>query len=335
MKSLVWRLLITGLTSLLWTGALYAQGNLGQSGANFIQIAVDPRGAALGGAYTAQASGATALYWNPAGIVHTQNIDIYLANTDWFLDTQLMYGGVVKSLGRAGSIGLAFTSFYMDEMEITSVYESEGTGNTYDAGDLAVGLSYARALTDRFTFGVTGKWIHEYIWNEETSALALDVGSMYRTDILNLRLGMAVKNFSGKLKFSGEDIDSRLEEERQRNQDNNPRLERLTPEFRLPQVFNLGIAFDPLDTPTSRLTLVADVDVPSDNEERITVGAETQWFQLLSLRGAYRFNDDLAGVSLGIGLMLQLGERAGRFDYAYADHGVLGAIHRFGLGLSL
>jgi hypothetical protein len=314
----------------------FSQGNLGQSGANFLQIAVEPRGAALGGAITAISDGAAALYWNPAGAVHTENLDINLSHTDWFLDTKMMYAGIVKNLDRIGAIGISFTSFYMDELDVTTVYDSEGENSgTWDAGDLAVGLSYARSLTDRFTFGVTAKFVREEIWNLSASQIALDVGSLYRTDFLNLRLGMVVRNFSGKMKFSGDEIDIRIQEEVDRGLTNNPRIERLTPEFRLPQVFQLGIAFDPIQMEGGSLTLLADVTVPSDNKELMVFGAEYQFQNFAFIRGAYRVDYDSGDFSLGGGLNLNVAGFNSRFDYSYSTMGVLGNVHRFGLGLAL
>jgi hypothetical protein len=238
-------------------------------------------------------------------------------------------------MGEWGALGVSFTSFYMDEMEITTVYNSEGTGEYYDAGDLAVGLSYARSLTDRFTFGITVKYVREFIWNESASQMAVDVGSLYRTDFMNLRLGMAVRNFGGKMKFSGEDIDQRLQEELDRQQDNNPRVERLSPEFRLPQVFQMGLAFDPVESENARLTLLADVDVPSDNTQRMIVAAEFNFRDLAYLRGGYRFNYDEGALSLGGGLYINAGGLMTRLDYAFSARGVFGNVHQFGLGFSL
>lgn len=314
---------------------LFAQGNLGQAGANFLQIPAEPRGAALGNAIVALTEGAPSLYWNPAGAAFTDKVDVYFGHSNWFLDTRLVYGAAVISLGQWGAIGIHAMSFYMDEMEITTVYESDGTGQFYDAGDLAAGITYARTLTDRFSFGVTAKYVHEYIWDETASQLAFDVGSMYRTDFYNLRLGMAVRNVGGKLSFSGDNIDARLEEEAERDQDNNPREERLTPDFRLPQIFQLGIAFDPISNESVSWTLLTDVDVPSDNKQRVTFGTEIAFMNIAFIRGGYRMGFDEGQFSLGAGIQLPLGGTRTRIDYAFSTRGVFGGIHQFGLGFSL
>ncbi len=315
---------------LLTAGQIQGQGNLGQSGVNFLQIGAEPRGVALGGAITADVFGGDALYWNPAGAVFVDNMDISIAHTNYFMDTQLMYGALVKKIGEYNAIGVSLTSFYMDEMEVTTVYESEGTGEFFDAGDLAVGLSFARSLTDRFTFGITGKYVYEYIWHETASQFALDVGSRYQTNFLNLRIGMVIRNFGGKLKFSGKEIEQRIEEEMARDQKNNPRVERLTSEFRMPQVFQMGIAFEPVQMQNNKLTLFMDVNVPSDNKERLAFAVEYGLMSLAFLRAGYRLNYDIGDFSFGGGIDLHIAGVDAVLDYAYSTHGVLGNVHQFG-----
>jgi len=46
-----------------------AFSKLGTAGAQFLKIGIGARGAGMAGAFSAVADGASALYWNPAGIV--------------------------------------------------------------------------------------------------------------------------------------------------------------------------------------------------------------------------------------------------------------------------
>ncbi len=326
MKSLIKIFGIIAITCVM----LLADGSLGQSGANFLQIGATPRGAALGGGITSIANGAEALVWNPAGAISAEKTDIYISHTDWFLDTKLTFGGAVIKYGDNNAIGISATVFSMDDQEITTVYKPNGTGDYFNSGDLSIGLSYARQMTDKFSFGITGKFIQESIYNETASQVALDVGSIYKTNFHNLRIGMAVRNFSGNMKFNGDDIDDRITEETDRNEEDNPRVERLSSEFRLPQIFQMGIAVDVFENTNNCITMIIDVDVPSDNEERLIVGSEYCFNNLAWLRASYQMNYDTAGLNAGAGINL----KGIRLDYSFSNHNVFSAIHRFGIGYS-
>ena len=306
---------------------LLADGSLGQSGANFLQIGATPRGAALGGGITALVTGAEALYWNPAGAINSEKTNIYLSHTNWFVDTKLTFGGAVLKHGN-NAFGISATVFTMDDQEITTVYQPDGSGDFYSSGDISVGLSYARKMTDKFSFGLTGKYIQESIYNEIASQMALDVGSIYQTNFHNLRIGMAVRNFSGNMEFDGDDIDDRIKEEKDRDEENNPRIERLSSEFRLPQVFQMGIAVDVFENANNCVTMIFDVDVPSDNEERMIVGSEYSFRKMAWLRASYQMNYDTAGLNAGAGINVM----GIRLDYSFSSHEVFSDIHRFGIG---
>ena len=311
------------------------QGNLAQSGANFLQIAPEPRGAALGGGVTADCSGAAALYWNPAGALNANKVDMNLSHTDWFMDTRLTYGAVVFSLSEQSALGFKVLSFGMDETEITTVYQPDGTNEFYKVSDISVGFSYIRALSNRFTLGISTNYIREAIWNEETSQIAFDVGSLYSADFMNLKLGMSARNLSGKLQFEGDDIEDRIEEELLLDEDNNPRIERFLPGFRLPQVFHIGVVLEPMETDQGVLKVLADVDVPSDNRERITLGTEYGYQGLAYLRLAMRINDDTEKFSLGGGLNLSTETGVYGLDYSLSSHEYFGTVHRFGVSIGI
>ncbi|MBN2278998.1 MAG: PorV/PorQ family protein [Candidatus Marinimicrobia bacterium] len=326
MRSLIKVFGIVATTSIM----LLADGSLGQSGANFLQIGATPRGAALGGGMTALATGAEALYWNPAGAIFASKTDIYLSHTDWFLDTKLTFGGAVMKYGPNNAFGISATVFSMEDQEITTVFEPDGTGEYYGSGDIAVGLSYARKMTDRFSFGISGKYIQETLYNESASQMALDAGSVYQTGFHNLRIGTAVRNFSGNLEFGGKDIDDRIAEEEAREEEDNPRIERLSSQFRLPQVFQMGVAVDAFEKADHCVTMIVDVDVPSDNEERVVMGCQYRFRKMAWLGASYQLNYDTAGLNAGGGIIV----KGLRLDYSYSNHDVFSSIHRFGIGYS-
>ncbi len=76
-------------------------------------------------------------------------------------------------MGDFGSLGLSFTSLNMSDMKVRTVDQPEGTGEYFSAGDIAVGVSFAKNLTDRFSIGFTGKYIQQKIWHMSATAFAL------------------------------------------------------------------------------------------------------------------------------------------------------------------
>ena len=55
--------------------------------------------------------------------------------------------------------------------------EPHGTGRYFESGDLAIGITYAKYLTDRLVVGITTKYIYQRIWNETAAGFAFDIGT--------------------------------------------------------------------------------------------------------------------------------------------------------------
>ena len=66
------------------------------------------RAAAMGNAYVALANDVTALYWNPAGITKISGTQFGLSYTNWILDINHSFFGIVRNLGELGTIGVSF-----------------------------------------------------------------------------------------------------------------------------------------------------------------------------------------------------------------------------------
>lgn len=317
------------LSLLCLSGAAKAQEfkNVGHSGANFLQIPVEPVGAALGNAFIARAEGVEGLYWNPAVISYTKGTEVLLASGDWVLDTRISHLGLAHNFGRWGAFGVSLSAFTMDDMEITTEFAPNGTGEFFDAGNYAAGLSYALALTDRFSFGVTAKFVYEFIWDANASTVAFDAASIYRTDFHNLRIGMIISNFGPKMSMSGDPIDDKLDREAGLNEPNNPRVQRLSEEYSLPQFFNVGIAFDAYNSEEHRITVTSMANDPNDNDTRMSFGGEYAFQEFLMLRGGYKVGYDEQNLSAGLGIKLNLSGVTSRFDYGFTELGVLGSTH--------
>jgi len=158
----------------LSTANLFPQvSKVGTTAATFLEIGPGSVASAMGGAFVSVASDATTLYWNPAGIAGFTKNEVAIFHENWIASINFDYAALVIPMSDIGSLGLSVTSLSMADEIVRTVDMPEGTGEYYSAGDLAVALSYARALTDRFSIGFNVKYIQETIWHESATAMAI------------------------------------------------------------------------------------------------------------------------------------------------------------------
>ena len=164
---------------------LFSQvSKVGTTAAAFLEIGPGAAATGMGGAFVSVANDATALYWNPAGTANFTKNEVTIFHANWIASTNFDYAALVIPLGEAGNLGLSFTSFSMADEMVRTVDLLKGLVS-FQCRGYAVGLSYARKLTDRFSIGFTAKYIQETIWHESASAVAIDVGTIFRTDLFN------------------------------------------------------------------------------------------------------------------------------------------------------
>src|SRR5262245_35135752 len=158
-------LVVLGLAGLLVpgvSGAAEIFAKVGTFDGQFLKIGVGARAEGMGGAFVGVADDATALYWNSAGIarIEPDKSELSLNHAWWLASTsfeQLDYVFHLKKI--PGAFGFNVRALTMPEMPVTTAYQPDGTGESFDAGYMSGGLSYARSFTDKFSAGVTGNFI--------------------------------------------------------------------------------------------------------------------------------------------------------------------------------
>lgn len=324
---------------LLWLHSVSfgAGSKVGTTAAQFLKIEIGARAMAMGGAFVATANDATASFWNPAGLATLQSREVAVVHTNWLADMDLEYASIAIPAG-GNVFGLSLTALNYGEWDVTTIDEPEGTGEKFGAQDLALGLSYARPLTDRFRFGINFKYISQSIYHMSASAIAFDIGTLFTTQFRGLRIGMSLSNFGSKMSMHGKDakVFHDIAPAVEGNNENiNAYLE--TNEWDLPLLFRVAVAFDLINNDYSKLTLAVDSVAPNDNTEYINTGMEYSWKQLVFLRSGYRslFQEDREdGLTLGAGMRYALTNQVKfKFDYAYAYFGRLENIQQLTVGL--
>ena len=317
----------------------YGIDKTGTTAAKFLSIGIGSKSAGLGNAFVAIADDPTAMYWNPAGISRLESHEAIVNHNNWFADIGLDYSGVVVKVSENSAFGANITMVSMEEIEVTR-YGNEDTGETYRAGNLAIGLSYATSLTDKFSIGVNIKMIRESIASNHASGFAIDIGTLFDTPF-GFRLGTSISNFGPKMNMSGDDliVPVDISETIEGNNENTTGVIS-TDHFDLPLLLRVGISGTKLIPNIGGLVWAIDSGHPNDNNSFINTGLELNLLKnLLSLRTGYRslyLNDRVSEYSLGVGLNLNnIIKRPIQIDYSFESLKFLGTTQQIGLRIGL
>jgi hypothetical protein len=301
----------------------------GQSGWQFLKINGDARQAALGGAFTAISSGdANAIFGNPASLADVKNVSVQLNTLQWVADIGHQSIAVAASLGNIGVVGVSLATLNYGDIPETINSSTGGsgtsplvTGNTFTAHDIAVGVSYARQLTEKLSVGGNMRWMKQTIAELSMENWSLDIGTLYYTGFRSLRIAITARNFGPDSKFGG------WSEQYQSESDN----------VRMPLDFRAGVAMDFMDDAQGPhlITVIVEGDHPNDGREKFHLGVSYSFEKTFFLRGGYKFNYDVQSFTFGVGMNYSFGESFGTVNYAYVDFGELTRVHMISLGVSL
>lgn len=330
------RKLLCLLLVLATAGTVSAEyAKMGTAGAQFLQIGVGSKYQGMGGSSVATVNDAYAMFWNPAGLVEIENWDVSLTNVNWLLDIDLNYVAIARRFEDVGVFGISATVLSVGEQEITTVAQQDGTGENYSATSYAIGLSFARRLTNRFSFGTSVKYIGEEIGQVNARGMAFDFGTMFQTGFNSLRIGMAITNMGGDMRFSGNGLRIAYDELNGEDQNAPVSAELWTNSYNLPLTFRLGMAYDMPMNANSVVTFAGQFDHPSDAEQRGALGTQVAFSQKFFLRGGYKINYDEESLAFGGGLVTGIGGDARvLIDYAWQNFGRLESTHRFSVGFT-
>lgn len=306
---------------------------VGTTAAKFLSIPVGARAIGLGQAYAALADDPSAAFWNPAGLGRIRQPTLFAASLNWISDLQLHSVALAFHEPALGSFAVSLNTLRMGEIEVTTLEKPEGSGGTAKASDTALSLSFARSLTDKFTLGISGKWIHTVIANEAASALAIDLGTRFEPGWHGLKVGMALTNLGSKMRLDGRDLDIAYDQDPLMGSDAAADGRLKTQDWNLPTSFRLGIAFDLIKSETIHWVAAIDAIHATDISERANLGTEISLGDF-SLRGGLGLNYDQPRLSAGGGYVLKIAGQDIRLDYAAMVLDPFGLTQSFAVGLN-
>jgi hypothetical protein len=285
-----------------------------QAGYQFLKIGVSAREAGLGGAAITQEGNADAVFYNPAGLSSIEGTAVFAGMTSWIADINVQAASAVKSFGAIGVIGISVLNTDNGDIEGTAIANNnigyEDTG-MLDASEYALGLTYARRFSDRFGFGVTAKYCAQDLVARSSNVMAYDVGTIYDSKWNGVKIAMSIQHFATEIKYIDENFES-------------------------PLTFRVGVSADLLSmagisSEMHGLSLELEGVNPRDYSERIHLGGEYLFNDMIALRGGYKFNYDEESFSFGAGFKLLGAE----FGYSYSDFGeIFSSINRISASLN-
>jgi len=311
----------------------------GTSAAPFLSIGQGARAVGMGSAYVAVSDDPTAIYWNPSGLAKLNGAGVVFEHTNWIADVGYNFLAASYSLGNLGTIGFSFISSDIPEMNVTTIQDPEGTGETFSVSDVSFSLAYAVKLTDNFAIGFNPKFIQQKIWRMSATAFAIDMGVQYVTPFDGMILAMSISNFGTKMKLDGNSSLVLFDPDPSSTGNNGQIPANLsTDEWELPLNFRVGLAYTPINTPQHKLLIAVDAAHPSDNYESINIGGEYSFDDIISIRGGYKslfLKDSEESLTFGVGIkQLMLGNVAIKVDYAYGKFGRLSNTQKFSVGIT-
>jgi hypothetical protein len=323
MKKYFTTFLIVAFLFLAFTGNSFSFPKVGTTSFQFLEVLTSARGSALGNAFCSIVDNSEAVFFNPAGLTGISNIDISAGYVNWILDAAQYSFAAGYNWEGYGILGFQAMFTDVGEIEETRVdalgfhgssYDGL-TGRTFRPTSIVFGLSFARELTDKLSFGVSAKYVHEDLIYKSASALAFDGGVLFKTGFKNIVVDATIRHFGQEVKY----IDQA---------------------FPLPQTFTIGVSSfllsdkDPLIALSDQhsVRIAYEMVQPRDYDQQHCVGMEYSFENLFFLRGGYQFNTDEQSWSAGIGVQYN----GLRVDYSFNDFGqYLDSVHRITIGYAI
>ena len=301
---------IIGVILLLLPAILLAQAKVGTASAQFLEIPIGARSVGMGDAFLATANDVSAIYYNPAGLTNLMRKEVLFTHTMWAAGISHEFAAFAIPITQLGGVvGISVIALTTGDMVERTIGRPEGTGRTFSASDLAIGLTYSRKMTDRFSAGLTWKYVGEYYADVVAHSWAMDIGVLYFTSFSGLRIGMNFCNFG-------------------------PDVTMLKNAYPLPMAFHFGMAMEAYESGPHKLTVGCNGSHPNDNLEKFQVGTEYWYNDMFAVRAGYKFgawDADFFGV--GAGAKIPVSSTVFKVDYSLSEMQELLLVHRFSLGV--
>lgn len=181
----------------------FSSSAVGTTAADFLNLGVGARAMAMGGAYSAAADDATALYWNSAAMTQVSDASLTFMHSAFIASSFFDYASYVKNLGSYGAIGVGLQYFSAGSIaETDPSFNNIGSFSPYDlAASLGYAYQFRNGFLNGFSFGLDGKFIQSKILDQAQTE-AVDFGFLSPAYLdRKLTLAFTVQNLGGTLNY--------------------------------------------------------------------------------------------------------------------------------------
>ena len=199
-------------------GNLLGQDNAITTAVPFLAISPDARHASLGDAGVATTPDANGAYWNAAKMAFIDKAyGASLSYTPWLgkivNDMSISYLSGFYKINREQTVSIGMK--YFDLGDISFRDEANNPLGDFNPREVAVDVTYSRMLTENFSVGIAGRYIHSNLTGAFTTidakpgnSVAADIGLFYTTTLESaknstLSFGANISNIGAKISYTG------------------------------------------------------------------------------------------------------------------------------------
>ena len=290
--------------------ALSPSSNAGTTAFPFLlENDVGTSGSALGGAYVGWSKSADGFMFNPASSAFRRKRSVIASFGNFWGLFNAGFTAYSQKIDDKNSVSAGANIVSYGNFTRTDD-EGNETGD-FSGSDFEFIASYSRRLNKNFAVGANGKLLYSSIDTFSSSAMALDIGVMYRDRRDDARAGLVLSNLGAMLSAYGTDKPS------------------------LPWAVKLGGYYDLPGFPGE---IGAQIETAADVDFCARVGIEFDFLKPLFFRIGYVYrpkpsedpsnSEQLNGLTAGAGINY----KKFTFGYSIQNYGVLGFVHRAEIG---
>lgn len=309
------------MTTLLFTNLIFSSYTGGQP-AEFMQFGASARAMAMK-AFFSVSNDASAVYYNPAGLVNCDRMEVSALHTELFPHTQTIYDyiGFVYPTVKFGTFSLGINQLFSSGFEKIEVQFDPISGDivsienkgTFDNREIAISLGYGKEVFEHINIGIGMKYISRRLDVYGDSMFGLDITGLVsgiNTHFPLLNIAFGIKNLISA---------------------------NMGTEDKLPVIFKLGVSHrffkktigaqksgtNEQEEYYYRLTVGVDFEKNINSEIKWMLGTEYWIFDFLALRLGFEGLSYLKETTAGLGFRY----KDYSVDYSFAYHD-LGFSHR-------